>query len=158
MSFPSRVAVLVSAVLFLAPLFLAPLFLAPAALADGHAEMPQSDRPEDARVYFITPTDGETTKSPVVVRFGLAGMGVAPAGVEKSHTGHHHLVVDAELPPANLPIPKSDNYRHFGNGQTEVTLDLEPGTHTLQLMLGDHLHIPHDPPVASKRITITVVE
>ena len=164
MSFPSRVAALVSAVLFLAPLFLAPLFLAPlflapAALAgDSHAGMPRSDRPEAARVYFITPTAGETTKSPVVVRFGLGGMGVAPAGVEKSHPGPHHLVVDAALPPANLPIPKSENYRHFGNGQTEVTLDLAPGTHTLQLMLGDHLHIPHDPPVASERITITVVD
>ena len=83
-------------------------------------------------------------------------MGVAPAGVEKKHTGHHHLVVDAELPPANLPIPKSDNYRHFGGGQTEVTLELEPGTHTLQLLLGDHFHVAHDPPVVSEKITITV--
>ena len=118
--------------------------------------MPRSERPEAARVYFITPTDGETTSSPVVVRFGLGGMGVAPAGVEKKHTGHHHLVVDAELPPANLPIPKSDNYRHFGGGQTEVTLELEPGTHTLQLLLGDHFHVAHDPPVVSEKITITV--
>ncbi|MEM9173860.1 MAG: DUF4399 domain-containing protein [Myxococcota bacterium] len=125
----------------------------------GHHEeggLPRSDRPEDARVYFITPTDGAKTSSPVVVRFGLGGMGVAPAGTEKKNTGHHHLVVDAELPPANLPIPKSDNYRHFGGGQTEVSLELTPGTHTLQLILGDHLHIPHDPPVVSEKITITV--
>lgn len=134
------------------------LLVAPMTFAGHHEEngMPRSERPEDARVYFITPTNGEKTTSPVVVRFGLAGIGVAPAGVEKKHTGHHHLVIDAELPPANLPVPKSDNYRHFGGGQTEVTLDLAPGTHTLQLMLGDHLHIPHDPPIVSERITITV--
>lgn len=142
---------------------LALLLAASLASADHHSEswtaengMPRSDRPEDARVYFITPTDRETTTSPVVVRFGLEGMGVAPAGVEKKNTGHHHLVIDAELPPPNLPVPKSEHYRHFGGGQTEVTLDLEPGTHTLQLILGDHLHIPHDPPIVSERITITV--
>ena len=140
------------------------LFVA-AGVQAGHHEgnqedngIPRSDRPDEARVYFISPTDGEETQSPVVVRFGLGGMGVAPAGVEKQHTGHHHLIVDAELPPSNLPIPKSENYRHFGGGQTEVSLDLAPGTHTLQLILGDHLHIPHDPPVVSERITITVVE
>ena len=135
------------------------LLLASSLAFAGHHEengLPRTERPEEARVYFITPTDGEKTTSPVVVRFGLGGMGVAPAGVEKKHTGHHHLVIDAELPPANLPVPKSDNYRHFGGGQTEVTLELEPGEHTLQLMLGDHLHIPHDPPVVSERITIIV--
>lgn len=137
---------------------LALLLTASIASADGHSEngIPRSARPEGARVYFITPTDGEKTSSPVVVRFGLEGMGVAPAGVEKKDTGHHHLVIDAELPPANLPVPKSDHYRHFGGGQTETTLELEPGTHTLQLILGDHLHIPHDPPIVSERITITV--
>ena len=135
------------------------LLLAASAVSAGHHEengMPRSERPEAARVYLITPTNGETTSSPVVVRFGLGGMGVAPAGVEKKNTGHHHLVVDAELPPANLPIPKSDNSRHFGGGQTEVTLELEPGTHTLQLLLGDHFHVAHDPPVVSEKITITV--
>ena len=125
-------------------------------LARADAALPRSARPEGARVYFITPTDGETLTSPVTVRFGLEGMGVAPAGVEKSETGHHHLIIDAELPPMNLPVPKSEHYRHFGMGQTEVTLDLAPGPHTLQLLLGDHLHIPHDPPVVSERITITV--
>jgi hypothetical protein len=102
--------------------------------------------------------EGETLTSPVVIRFGLGGMGVAPAGVEKHGTGHHHLVVDADLPVSNLPIPKSDHYRHFGKGQTEVSLDLAPGTHTLQLVLGDHIHMPHDPPVVSERITVTVTE
>ena len=127
----------------------------------GHAAeagLPRSQSPEGATVYFITPIDGQKTSSPVVVRFGLGGMGVAPAGVAKGDTGHHHLVIDAELPKLGLPVPKSANYRHFGNGQTEVSLSLKPGTHTLQLLLGDHLHIPHDPAVHSKQITITVTE
>ena len=134
--------------------FLLPVLLVAPALAESG--LPRSERPEDARVYFITPLNGETLTSPVVVRFGLGGMGVAPAGVEKAATGHHHLVIDADLPPSDLPVPKSDHYRHFGNGQTEVTLELEPGVHTLQLILGDHLHIPHDPPVVSEKISITV--
>jgi hypothetical protein len=83
-------------------------------------------------------------------------MGVAPAGIEKAGTGHHHLIVDAELPPVGLPIPATDHYRHFGKGQTEVLLDLPPGEHTLQLLLGDHIHIPHDRPVTSERISISV--
>jgi len=125
------------------------------------AEIPRSPRPENSdavQLYFISPHDGDSLTSPVVIRFGLKGMGVAPAGVEKAGTGHHHLIVDAELPPVGLPIPATDHYRHFGKGQTEVTLDLEPGQHTLQLLLGDHLHIPHDPPLASERISITVTK
>ncbi len=118
--------------------------------------IPRSGRPDDARVYFITPTAGETVASPVVVRFGLVKMGVAPAGTVKPGTGHHHLIVDAELPPPDLPVPATDHYRHFGMGQTEVSLELTPGDHTLQLLLADHIHVPHDPPVASPRITITV--
>lgn len=141
----------------------ASLGLAAAAFADGGKAdagngIPRSPAPEGARVYFITPSDGEEVRSPVTVRFGLSGMGVSPAGHDKSGTGHHHLVVDGPLPPPNLPIPKSAQYRHFGGGQTQTTLELEPGRHTLQLVLGDHLHIPHDPPVVSERITITVVE
>ncbi len=120
--------------------------------------IPRSPRPEKARVYFITPRDGEKTKSPVVVRFGLEQMGVAPAGVDKPDTGHHHLIIDAELPPPGLPVPKSDHYLHFGGGQTEASLLLAPGKHTLQLLLGDHNHVPHDPPVVSERITIEVVK
>jgi hypothetical protein len=104
------------------------LILSGLGIAD--AEIPRSSRPDDAQVYFISPADGEVLSSPFVVRFGLRGMGVAPAGVEKAGTGHHHLVVDAELPPSGLPIPATDHYRHFGKGQTEVTLDLPPGDHT----------------------------
>lgn len=119
-------------------------------------EMPRQSRPDDAQIYFITPGDAEILTSPIIVRFGLKGMGIAPAGVEKSGTGHHHLIIDAELPPAGLPIPASDHHRHFGKGQTEVSLTLAPGEHTLQLLLGDHFHIPHDPPLSSERISIVI--
>jgi len=112
--------------------------------------------PPDANLYFITPQEGAEIASPVTVRFGLTGMGVAPAGVEKDKTGHQHLIVDAELPDLEKPIPSDDNYRHFGGGQTEVILELAPGQHTLQLLLGDFTHIPHNPPVTSDKITITV--
>ena len=134
--------------------------LGAAAALDSYAQsgLPRSERPTDARVYFITPEAGEMLSSPVTVRFGLAGMGIAPAGIEKGGTGHHHLIVDAELPPRDLPVPSTDHYRHFGKGQTEVVLDLAPGEHTLQLLLADHLHIPHDPPVVSEQISIVVKE
>jgi Domain of unknown function (DUF4399) len=132
------------------------VFLASALTASAESPIPRTASPEGAQVYFITPEDGQTLKSPVAVRFGLRGMGVAPAGVEKAATGHHHLIVDAELPSNSLPIPATDHYRHFGKGQTEVALELEPGTHSLQLLLGDKNHVPHDPPVVSKRITIVV--
>lgn len=120
------------------------------------ADLPRSPAPKDAELYFISPQDGATVKSPVTVRFGLRGMGVAPAGVAIENTGHHHLLIDAELPPQNLPVPADANHVHFGKGQTEASVTLAPGRHRLQLLLGDHLHIPHDPPVASKPITITV--
>ncbi|HKX99458.1 MAG TPA: DUF4399 domain-containing protein [Steroidobacteraceae bacterium] len=120
------------------------------------ADLPRSPAPKDAELYFISPQDGATVKSPVTVRFGLSGMGVAPAGVAIENTGHHHLLIDAELPPQNLPVPADANHVHFGKGQTEASVTLAPGRHRLQLLLGDHLHIPHDPPVASKPITITV--
>lgn len=109
-----------------------------------------------AEVYIISPQDGETVKSPFVVRFGLKGMGVAPAGVEMPGTGHHHLIIDAPLPPAGQPVPFDDQHKHFGKGQTETELSLPSGEHTLQLILGDHTHVPHDPPVASKRIRVRV--
>ena len=113
--------------------------------------------PPNAMVYFLSPANGATVSSPVTIRFGLRGMGVAPAGVTNPNTGHHHLLVDVDtLPPDNVPIPNDANHRHFGLGQTETELTLPPGQHTLQLVLGDALHIPHQPPVVSEKITITV--
>jgi hypothetical protein len=112
--------------------------------------------PEGAEVYFIAPRDGAVVSSPVLVQFGLKNMGVAPAGTAVDGTGHHHLVIDAPLPPEGEPIPADDHHRHFGKGQTETLLELPPGRHTLQLLLGDFAHVPHDPPVVSERITITV--
>lgn len=121
--------------------------------------LPRTAAPADAQVYFLAPEDGARVTSPVTIRFGLRGMGVAPAGVQHPNTGHHHLLIDVdELPPDGLPLPDTDRIRHFGMGQTETQLELPPGEHTLQLVLGDALHIPHDPPVRSARITITVVE
>lgn len=115
------------------------------------------DFPNADGVYIITPYDGQVVSSPVTVRFGLKGMGIAPAGVEKANTGHHHLLIDmAELPDSTLPIPADENSVHFGGGQTETTIELTPGEHTLQLLLGNYLHIPHESPVVSKKITITV--
>lgn len=110
----------------------------------------------DAALYIITPADGTTVQNPVTVRFGLKGMGVAPAGVEAANTGHHHLLIDTGLPAMDMPIAKDDKHRHFGGGQTETTVELAPGKHTLQLLLGDHNHVPHNPPVVSEKITITV--
>ena len=117
-----------------------------------------SPAPADARLYFITPENGQTVESPVTVRFGLGGMGVAPAGVERDNTGHHHLLIDTDIDTLDLgkPLPATELIRHFGGGQTETTLELSPGQHTLQLLLGNHLHVPHSPPVVSKKITITV--
>jgi hypothetical protein len=124
----------------------------------GGAALPRTASPAGAEVYFVSPANGAEVTSPVTIRFGLRGMGVAPAGVTSPNTGHHHLLIDvAELPADNLPLPATDQIRHFGLGQTEASLELPPGQHTLQLVLGDALHIPHDPPVRSDRITITVV-
>jgi hypothetical protein len=120
------------------------------------ADLPRNPSPKGAELYFISPKDGDTVKSPVTVRFGLRGMGVAPAGVAVESTGHHHLLIDTGMPPLNLPIPADAKHVHFGKGQTEAAVTLAPGRHRLQLLLGDHLHVPHDPPVASKPITITV--
>jgi hypothetical protein len=115
--------------------------------------------PPGAEVYVISPKDGAKVTSPVLVQFGLKGMGVAPAGLKAENTGHHHLLIDTDA-PANMaaPLPATDNIRHFGKGQTETSLTLTPGKHTLQLLFADQNHIPHDPPVISKKITITVVK
>lgn len=112
--------------------------------------------PSNASVYFISPVDEESISGKVKVRFGLENFGVAPAGIQIENTGHHHLIIDADLPSLNLPIPANDNYVHFGKGQTEVELELSKGTHTLQLLLGDFRHIPHDPPIYSERIEVYV--
>lgn len=107
--------------------------------------------------YIVSPSDGATVSSPVKVIFGLAApYGVAPAGVAMDNTGHHHLIIDADLPDLSQPIPKDNNYRHFGGGQTEASIELAPGKHTLQLLLGDFKHVPHDSPIVSEQIRITV--
>ena len=109
-----------------------------------------------AKAYIISPADGATVSSPVTVKFGLDGMEVAPAGTDKPNTGHHHLLIDTNLPAMAKPIPSDTNHKHFGKGQTETKLELKPGKHTLQLLLGDKAHVPHNPPVKSKKISITV--
>ena len=118
---------------------------------------PKTKAPDNASVYFLSPKDGETVSSPFTVRFGLKGMGVAPAGVTQPNTGHHHLLVDMGTPPDfKAALPVTDNIKHFGGGQTETELTLPPGQHTLHLVLGDALHIPHEKPIVSQKITITV--
>ncbi|HKT74711.1 MAG TPA: DUF4399 domain-containing protein [Steroidobacteraceae bacterium] len=115
--------------------------------------------PPGADVYIISPKDGAKVSNPVVVRFGLKGMGIAPAGIKFDNTGHHHLLVDTDAPAdLSAPLPASDKILHFGKGQTETTLTLTPGKHTLQLLLGDQSHLAHNPPVISKKITITVTK
>jgi hypothetical protein len=121
------------------------------------AALPRTKSPAGAKAYIVSPADGATVKGPVAVVFGLKGMGIAPAGISFEGAGHHHLLVDT-APPANTtqPLPATDKILHFGKGQTETTLTLPPGKHTLQLVLGDMLHIPFDPVVASDVVTITV--
>jgi len=140
------------------------VLLALAAALPLGATSAQTPSPAGARVYFLAPADGAVVKAPVRVVMGLAGMGIAPAGVEFATSGHHHILVD-RAPFGEGPngrdeltsgIPADDNHVHFGRGQTETTLALPPGRHTLQLVLGDHNHVPHVPPVVSTRITITV--
>ena len=122
----------------------APAFTATAALAG-------------AELYIIWPQDGATVTSPVRIQFGLRGMGVAPAGVDAAKTGHHHLLIDVdELPDMSGPLPATDAIRHFGGGQTEVSVELAPGEHTLQLLLGNYIHVPHSPPILSPKITVAV--
>ena len=117
----------------------------------------KSSSPEKVMLYIISPQDGDTVSSPVKVIFGLNGMGVAPAGIKIKNTGHHHLLIDlAQLPDINLPIPSDEHHRHFGKGQTEALIELDKGEHTLQLILGDHMHVPHEPPIISKKIRIKV--
>lgn len=112
--------------------------------------------PNDAAVYFVYPRNGETIYPTSTIRFGLRNMGVAPAGVVKPNTGHHHLLVDVPTPPLDEAIPSDLNHIHLGGGQTEKRITLPPGEHTLQLILADDQHIPHDPPVLSERIKVIV--
>lgn len=127
----------------------------------GGAALAQEGRtpsPEGAEAYIINLSDGDTVQNPILIQFGLRGMGVAPAGADFPDTGHHHLLVDQDISglDLDLPMPPTDTLIHFGGGQTETTLELEAGTHTLQLVLGNAGHVPHDPPVHSEVITITV--
>ncbi|MGH8249316.1 MAG: DUF4399 domain-containing protein [Steroidobacteraceae bacterium] len=131
-------------------------FLGAVATVALTADLLRSAAPEGVELYFISPTDGATVAGPVTVRFGLSGMGIAPAGIAMENTGHHHLLIDAELPAYDRPVPADDRHVHFGKGQTEAVVKLALGRHRLQLLLGDHLHIPHEPPVVSKPIAITV--
>jgi len=116
-----------------------------------------SKSPPDATLYIIEPIDGATVSKTFKVIFGLSGMGVAPAGTNIENTGHHHILIDMDkLPDLTKPLPATDQIRHFGGGQTETELTLSPGEHTLQILLGNYAHVPHDKPVISKKITITV--
>ena len=118
----------------------------------------QTAAAKNAKVYIIWPPDGAVIRGGKLwVRMGVRNAGVAPKGVDMPNVGHHHLLIDTDLPPLGQEIPSDRNHLHFGGGQTEARLeDLEPGTHTLQLLMGDHDHMPHDPPLYSKKITITV--
>ena len=129
------------------------------ALAAGaSAQLPKTKSAENAKVTIDAPANGATVSSPFTVKFGLKGMAIAPAGINHPNTGHHHLLIDMDkLPDLNAALAQgNDNIRHFGQGQTEAELTLPPGKHTLQLVLGDYLHIAHDKPVVSEKITITV--
>ena len=128
-------------------------------------KLPRTSSPKGAKTYIILPKDGKTVKSKFKVIFGLKGMGVCPAGIVTGEgksppdTGHHHLLIDMEkLPPMDQPLAASDNLKHFGKGQTETILELKPGKHTLQLVFADFAHIPHNPPVVSEKVTITVAD
>ncbi len=128
-----------------------------ATLSFAAVALAREPAPAGAEVYIISPKDGAKVKSPFTVVFGLKGLGIAPAGIKFENSGHHHLLIDSDL-PADLSQPLAANEKsvHFGKGQTETSVTLPPGKHTLQLVLGDSLHIPHDPPVVSKKITVTV--
>ena len=136
----------------------AAVLFALAAVAARADDWPRTPSPEGATAYIVQPADGETVSSPVTVVFGARGIGIAPAGVEWDATGHHHLLINREITEAMMTesLPAEDDLRHFGGGQTEVTLELPPGEHRLQLLMGDHNHIPHDPPVYSAPVTIVV--
>lgn len=129
----------------------------PAETAAGKpAVLARTPSPEGARVFLITPANGATVANPIAIEFGIESMSVVKAGNNQPNSGHHHLLIDTELPDLAAPVPADANHVHFGDGSTMTEITLEPGDHTLRLLLADHLHIPHDPPVVSEPITITV--
>ena len=131
------------------------LFVCVVFLSDASSHSYNSDKQKT--VYFITPSDGITTTSPVKIKFGVTGINIVPAGVDMPDSGHHHLLINVDkLPNLKLPIPADSNHLHFGSGQTETILDLPKGKHTLQLLIGNHLHIPHETPLISEKIEITI--
>jgi hypothetical protein len=138
--------------------------MAPAQSTNTPAEIPAAEPQTIARsastkgasVFFITPADGATVTNPISIEFGIAGMDVVKAGNNQAHSGHHHLLIDTQLPDLGLPIPADEHHVHFGDGSTSTQISLTPGEHKLQMLLGDHLHIPHNPPLTSAQITITV--
>lgn len=134
------------------------MIAAAALLVVGCSDSGDNTQASSPRVFFIEPKDGATVKKPVKVVFGIEGMDVAPAGSDKPNSGHHHLLINVSLEDYASPIPADDNHIHFGKGQTETEVDLSPGKHTLQLVLGDKNHMPHKPAVESDVITITVEE
>jgi hypothetical protein len=135
----------------------APVAEAPAAAKSvAEPEVKRTPSPPGAKAFFILPQDGATVTSPVAVEFGIEGMKIVPAGVDEPDSGHFHLLIDTTLKDYNAPIPTDENDRHYGKGQTEAAVGLSPGKHTLQIVLGDKNHIPHDPPVQSPVITVNV--
>lgn len=136
---------------------LLPLLLFAACIGtNAHADLPRTPAPAEASVSILSPHDGDVVTSPLKVVFSVQGMTLAPAGDARPNSGHHHLLIDAPLPDLNQPLPADTRHLHFGKAQTETEVTLLPGPHTLQLILGDANHIPHEPPVISKQITITV--
>jgi hypothetical protein len=133
------------------------LALAPVPLTPLHGQGLRSPSPPGARVYFAGLDDGATIPADATIRFAVEGMSVVPASADKPNSGHHHLIIDSETPPLDREIPLDRRHLHFGSGQTETQIDLPPGEHTLQLVFGDKNHVPHDPPLVSKRITVNVL-
>ncbi|QFT55518.1 DUF4399 domain-containing protein [Microbulbifer sp. THAF38] len=140
-------------------LFASALMLSPLLQAAEHGSKTEAAEkaPQQAKLYIISPKDGEKVPQTFTVRFGLSGMGVAPAGVQRDNTGHHHLLIDVDdMPDLSKPLPATDKIIHFGGGQTETQVTLPPGKHTLQLVLGNYMHVPHENPIVSKKITVVV--
>ena len=137
--------------------FLLCLLLLPYQLVNSAGGLSKSLSNPDAEVFIISPLNKEIVSSPVEIIFGITNMTVAPAGIKKELSGHHHLIIDTDiLPNLSRPIPSNEKHLHFGKGQTRTFIDLKSGTHTLQLIFGDYVHIPHNKPLISKKITITV--